>query len=180
MSFILRDPFFDGFDDMMEMVYPFGCLRRSPVSSIEDEEVSGKRKNQNKKARASREEGLIARMNRDHITPFCGFGRMDMHESDTSYELSVDMPGMEKSNIEVTAEDNTLVIKGERKQEKKEEDKKGKYHFVERHFGSFHREMSIPKNADAEKINAVYENGVLKVTIPKIPSTSTKKAITVN
>ena len=49
MSFILRDPFFDGFDDMMEMVYPFGCLRRSPVSSIEDEEVSGKRKNQNKK-----------------------------------------------------------------------------------------------------------------------------------
>ena len=92
MSFILRDPFFDGFDDMMEMVYPFGFLRRSPISTIEDEEVTGKRKSQGKKAKAPHDDGLIARMNRDQITPFCGFGRMDMHESDTSYDLSVDMP----------------------------------------------------------------------------------------
>ena len=176
MSFILRDPFFDGFDDLMEMTYPFGMFRRSPFGVIEDDQT----KAHSKKAKADRN-GALTKVSEGMLTPFSGFGRMDMHESDTSYDLSVDMPGMKKDEIQVTAEDNTLVIKGERKQEQEKKDKNGKYHFVERHFGSFHREMSIPKNVDCEKISATYENGVLKVSIPKVaaPATS-KKAITVN
>jgi HSP20 family protein len=51
---------------------------------------------------------------------------------------------------------------------------------MERHFGSFHREISIPENAKADEISAVYENGVLKVTIPKTKIVSTKKQITIN
>lgn len=177
MSFILRDPFFDGFDDFMEMTYPFGMFRRTPMGVLEDDQT----KVHGKKAKADHNGALTKVDTKGMLTPFSGFGRMDMHESDKSYDLSVDMPGMKKDEIQVTAEDNTLVIKGERKQEQEKEDKKGKYHFVERHFGSFHREMSIPKNADCEKISATYENGVLKVTIPKVATpAASKKAITVN
>ena len=70
------------------------------------------------------------------------------------------------------------MIEGERKSEKKEE--KDKYHFCERHFGSFHREVSLPKNANVDGINAMYENGVLKVVIPKKEEGASKKQICVN
>ena len=115
---------------------------------------------------------------RDVITPFSGFGRMDMKENEKEYEMSVDLPGMDKSEIKMHVEDNGLVIEGERKSEKKEE--KDKYHFCERHFGSFHREVSLPKNANVDGINAMYENGVLKVVIPKKEESAQKKQICVN
>ena len=93
--------------------------------------------------------------------------------------MSVDLPGMDKSEIKMHVEDNGLVIEGERKSEKKEE--KDKYHFCERHFGSFHREVSLPKNANVDGINAMYDNGVLKVVIPKKEENETgRKQICVN
>ena len=51
---------------------------------------------------------------------------------------------------------------------------------MERHFGSFHREVALPKNTNVENIGAVYENGVLKVNIPKIEVDNGKKTVTVN
>ena len=150
MSIIFRDPFFDGFDDLLVSAFP----------------------NQ-------RDNWFDDGVRRDMITPFSGFGRMDMKETDKEYELKVDLPGMEKSEIKMTVENNGLVIEGERKSEKKEE--KDKYHFTERHYGSFHREVSLPKNANVEAINAVYENGVLNVVIPKKEeATEQKKQICVN
>ena len=101
-----------------------------------------------------------------------------MKENEKEYELKVDLPGMDKSEIKMTVENNGLVIEGERKSEKKEE--KDKYHFTERHYGSFHREVSLPKNANVEAINAVYENGVLNVVIPKKEEKEGKKQICVN
>ena len=81
----------------------------------------------------------------------------------------------------MSSEENKLVIEGERKSEKKEDDDKTKVHFVERHFGSFHREVCLPGNALMDGIDAKYENGVLKVCIPKEKKVeSTKKQITVN
>lgn len=175
MSFIFRDPFFDGFDDFMNGA--FNSKFMNPERwSIEDDVPTKKHA---KKTSSKNHDSLLAVSKNNKITPFSGFGRMDMRESDKDYQLSVDIPGMGKDNIKVTAENNVLVIEGERKQEK-EDKKDGKYHFVERHFGSFHREMSIPANADAEKINAVYENGVLKVVIPKKEKEVEKKMITVN
>lgn len=175
MSFIFRDPFFDGFDDFMNGA--FGSKFMNPDRwGIEDEVAPKKHA---KKASAKNHDSLVAVSKNNKITPFSGFGRMDMRESDKDYQLSVDIPGMDKDGIKVTSENNVLVIEGERKQEK-ESKKDGKYHFVERHFGSFRREMSIPSNADATKINAVYENGVLKVVIPKVEKKVEKKMITVN
>ena len=93
----------------------------------------------------------------------------------------MDIPGMSKEDIKVSSEENKLVIEGERKSEKKEDDDKTKYHFVERHFGSFHREVCLPGNALMDKIEAKYEDGVLKVCVPKEKKPeSTKKQITVN
>ena len=150
MSIIFRDPFFDNFDDLLVSAFP----------------------NQ-------RDNWFDDGVRRDVITPFSGFGRMDMKENDKEYELKVDLPGMEKSEIKMTVENNGLVIEGERKSEKK--NKKDKCHFTERHYGSFRREISLPKNANVEAISAVYENGVLDVTIPKKEEASEqKKQICVN
>ena len=162
MSFVFRDPFFDAFDDYLTNSMPCYC-----AIDNDDEKNSAVQKN--------------PKVRRDVITPFSGFGRMDVHENENEYEVSVDIPGMDKDDIKLSSEENKLVIEGERKSEKKEDDDKTKYHFVERHFGSFHREVCLPGNAMMDKIGAKYENGVLKISIPKEKKVeSVKKQITVN
>ena len=156
MSFVFRDPFFDAFDDFVNYSIP------SYVAIGDDKD--------NKK-------DAVQKVRRDVITPFSGFGRMDLHENDKSYEMKVDIPGMKKEDIKLTTEENKLVIEGERKDEKKDD----KCHFVERHFGSFHREVCLPVNAEMDKISATYENGVLSVSVPKKEEVKpAKKQITVN
>ena len=156
MSFVFRDPFFDAFDDFVNYSVP------SYVAIGDDKD--------NKK-------DAVQKVRRDVITPFSGFGRMDLHENDKSYEMKVDIPGMKKEDIKLTTEENKLVIEGERKDEKKDD----KCHFVERHFGSFHREVCLPVNAEMDKISASYENGVLSVSVPKKEEVKpAKKQITVN
>ena len=113
----------------------------------------------------------------DQLTPLYGYGRMDLHETDKTFELKVDIPGMEKNDISITTENNRLVIEGERKEEKERKTKK--CHFSERHFGSFRREVSLPKNVDINGINAVYTNGVLNVTIPKVEVKNDKKVVNI-
>ena len=157
MSFVFRDPFFDAFDDFVNYSIP------SYVAIGDDKD------------------NAVQKVRRDAITPLSGFGRMDLHENDKSYEVRVDIPGMSKEDIKLSSEENKLVIEGERKSEKKEDDDKTKVHFVERHFGSFHREVCLPGNAEMDKISASYENGVLSVSVPKkTEPTTTKKSITVN
>jgi len=92
---------------------------------------------------------------------------MDVVESDKSYELTADLPGMDEKNIEVKVVDGMLTIKGE-KQEEKEEKKKDHY-LRERNFGSFERSFSVPEGVDADKIEANFKKGVLTVTLPKKP-----------
>ncbi|KAK8804162.1 heat shock protein HSP20 [Blastocystis sp. subtype 4] len=163
MSFILRDPFFNGFEDILSSNWPFGT--RSYPFSLED--------------KTSDAISSPKRMRRDVITPFSGFGRMDLKETENNYELNVDIPGMNKSEIKITTDNNVLSIEGERKQEKTVDDKSNKYHFTERHFGSFHREISLPANANTEKIDAMYNNGVLMISIPKKEQATNKKHIDV-
>ena len=164
MSLILRDPFFDGFEDIMSTQWPFSLTRPYPFSheNSKDQDIPNAKK-----------------VRRDVITPFSGFGRMDMQEKEKNYELSVDIPGMKKEEIKISTENNMLVIEGERKKELCKEDKSNKYHFMERHYGSFRREVTIPANANADCICATYENGVLKVCIPKVEQPIHKKQITV-
>ena len=162
MSFILRDPFFDGFEDLMTNHWPIP-LSRSRAKPVEDEKETSMTK--------------AKRLRRDEITPYSGFGRMDLRENDKDYELSVDIPGMDKNDIKISTENNILRIEGERKEEKSSE--KDKVHFMERHYGCFRREISLPSNVKADDIVAMYNNGVLKLHIPKAEAHSTKKSITV-
>jgi HSP20 family protein len=92
---------------------------------------------------------------------------VDVVESEKSYEIKAELPGMDEKNIEVKISEDTLTIKGEKQEEK--EEKKKDYYLHERHFGSFERSFDVPEGVDADKIEAAFKNGVLTVTLPKKP-----------
>jgi HSP20 family protein len=92
---------------------------------------------------------------------------VDVMESEKTYEIMAEMPGMDEKNIEVKVADDTLIIKGE-KQGKREE--KGKeYYLRERNFGSFERSFTVPETIDTDKIEASFKSGVLTLILPKKP-----------
>ena len=90
---------------------------------------------------------------------------VDIEEKDNAYEITAEMPGMDEKDVEVTLANGGLLIKGEKKAEK--EEKKKNYYLTERTFGSFERYFGLPEDVDADKIAAVFKNGVLTVTLPK-------------
>lgn len=86
-------------------------------------------------------------------------------ERENDYKIDLAVPGLDKKDFSIEVENDQLVVSGERKEEKVEEkDKVTKREF---HYGSFKRSFTLPETADAENINASYNNGVLSVTIAK-------------
>jgi HSP20 family protein len=104
--------------------------------------------------------------------------RVDVAETDKSFELQVAVPGLSKEDFKIEFNDGFLTISGERKftNEKKEKN----FHSVETQYGSFVRSFNLPDNVDAEKINATYNNGILEVVIPKDEKKVAKQTIKVN
>lgn len=101
---------------------------------------------------------------------------MDVVETDKEITLKLDVPGMERKDLSVEVDDGGLIIKGERKREKKEE--KGDYIHIERGYGSFLRRFPLPDYVDREKINATCQDGILNVAMAKTPGKKSKaKAI---
>ncbi len=92
--------------------------------------------------------------------------RVDVEERENDFEVSMDIPGVDKKDIKVSLDNKVLTIKGERKVERNEEEE-GKYHCTERMYGSFQRSFTLPKSIDSKKIRARHENGVLTITLPK-------------
>lgn len=90
---------------------------------------------------------------------------VDIVENDDAFLVSAEVPGLEEKDIDVSVTDGMLTIKGE-KHEEREEKKKG-YHLRERSFGSFERRFRLPEDVDADRIDASFAKGVLKVTLPK-------------
>lgn len=91
---------------------------------------------------------------------------VDVKETEDSFEVTVEVPGISKDDIEVTLEQDVLTIKGEKKEES--EKKEGDYHLVERRYGSFSRSIRLPKQVDTKKkLQAVHKDGVLRITLPK-------------
>jgi HSP20 family protein len=95
---------------------------------------------------------------------------VDVSEDDHEFLITADLPDVTKENVKVSIEDNMLVIQGERQQEKVEKDRK--YHRTERSYGRYLRSFQLPKDIDAQKIEARFSSGVLKVHLPKIPVAS--------
>lgn len=91
--------------------------------------------------------------------------RMDISETDKAIEITAELPGLEKKDVELNVADNLLTIRGEKKNEREEKNKD--YHLVERSYGSFSRSVQLPAGVKTEDIAAEIANGVLKVTVPK-------------
>lgn len=95
------------------------------------------------------------------FTPTC-----DVAETENHFMISLDIPGIEKKDLKVEVNDGQLTISGERKHEEIDEDK-GSYHRVERSYGRFERTFMLPTTVEANKIEAQYKEGVLRVALPK-------------
>jgi len=90
---------------------------------------------------------------------------VDIREDENAYVMHVDIPGVNPQDVEVTAEEGHLEIKGERNSEMKQSQEG--YTRVERSFGSFSRRFTLPEGVDTDSIKANADHGVLTVTIPK-------------
>ena len=91
--------------------------------------------------------------------------------------VKAELPGLDPKDVNVSITGNLLTIKGEKKKETEEKDEN--HHFVERYFGSFQRSFELPANIKQEKIDASFDKGVLKVTLPKTDEAK-KKEIKIN
>lgn len=99
---------------------------------------------------------------------------LNVYETDTAFEVSAALPGMNKEDIEISFNSGVLNISGERKMNKEENGRR--YHRIESRFGQFSRSLPLPGDVvDQDKITANYENGVLNVTIPKVKDKAAKK-----
>ncbi|RZS98662.1 Hsp20/alpha crystallin family protein [Cecembia calidifontis] len=90
---------------------------------------------------------------------------VDISEDEKQYEIQVSVPGMKKSDFHLDLTEGRLTISGERKMEEKKEGKN--FHSIETHYGSFSRSFYVPETISVENISAVYEDGLLKVVLPK-------------
>nr|ACN41059.1 unknown [Picea sitchensis] len=105
---------------------------------------------------------------------------VDVKEYPNSYVFIIDMPGLKSNDIKVQVEDeNVLNISGERKRNEKEEEGEVKYIRMERRVGKFMRKFTLPADCNLEAISAACQDGVLTVTVPKLPPPEPKKPKTI-
>jgi len=93
---------------------------------------------------------------------------LDVSETKDAILVKAEVPGMDPKDIQLSLQENTLTIKGEKKQEKEE---KGEHFYrAERSYGAFARVVRLPASVDSEKVTASFKNGLLTVTLPKAPA----------
>jgi HSP20 family protein len=90
---------------------------------------------------------------------------LDVRESEDRWEVTLDLPGLEPGDVNVTFEDGMLSITGKREFSK--DDQGETWHRIERSFGTFARSLRLPQTADTERIEASFDKGVLTVSVPK-------------
>jgi len=90
---------------------------------------------------------------------------IDVVEDDDAVILTAEVPGLSRDDLDVTVEDGVLTLKGEKKEE--ESTRQANYHRVERRYGRFERRIRLPEYVDADKIDASYKDGVLRLRMPK-------------
>ena len=97
----------------------------------------------------------------------------DLVETENAFEVSVDLPGLKPEDVQVELHEGALWISGKREEEKEEKGKS--YHRVERRHGEFRRVLPLPATIDEEHVEAKFDDGVLKVTVPKVMEAKAKK-----
>jgi HSP20 family protein len=90
---------------------------------------------------------------------------VDIRETGDALSLLVELPGLKREDVEITLENGVLTVKGERKFEK--DVKEENYHRIERTYGAFARSFTLPRNVQPDKVKAGFEDGVLRIDLPK-------------
>lgn len=101
------------------------------------------------------------------------FPPVNIYEDESNLYLTAELPGMEAKDIDINVESNSIQLKGERKIESEGENVC--YHRRERESGSFSKKISLQIPVDTAKVSAAFNNGVLKVTLPKAEEAKPKK-----
>lgn len=90
---------------------------------------------------------------------------VDVSENEDAYVITAELPGSKPEDVTVELHEGVLTLRGEKKSERSGENEHTRW--VERSFGSFSRSFTLPSNANGEKVDARFENGVLTLTVPK-------------
>jgi HSP20 family protein len=98
---------------------------------------------------------------------------VDIYEDEKKVMLKLEVPGIDEKDLDVSVENNTLTVKGERKFES--EEKEENFHRIERRYGSFYRAFTLPSTVDTEHVQAKYNAGVLKLELLKKPEAQPKQ-----
>ncbi len=101
--------------------------------------------------------------------------RVDVRETEDAIVVQAELPGVEEKDVEIEFAEGVLTLRGEKKQEREEEEKEKGYYLMERSYGAFLRRVPIPAEIDEEGIGAVFDKGVLTVTLPKKPEAQPRK-----
>ena len=117
-------------------------------------------------------EDFLDESSKNGLTPSAWRPMTDIYETKEAYIFKIELPGFKKEDIKVEFSGDTLSLRGERKQE--EETKNESCHRLERSYGMFERQFTVPKNVDAKKIDASLKDGILVLTIPKVEEAKTK------
>lgn len=102
------------------------------------------------------------------FSPLC-----DVRETEQQFVVSFDMPGIDRNQVDIEVQGNQLVVRGERKDEKKSQDSSD--HVTERYYGKFERMITLPENIETSKIEATLDNGVLTMVVPKVEAAKRQK-----
>ena len=92
---------------------------------------------------------------------------MEIVEKDGALRATAELPGIDPKDVEITLEKGVLTVRGEKKEEHKEEDPGTRFHMWERRYGSFTRSFALPSEVDAAGVKATFENGILTIDLPK-------------
>ena len=114
-----------------------------------------------------------ASFNREEMTNGAWAPNVDIFEDKDRLILEAELPGMSRDDFEISVENNVITLRGERKFEKKTEG--DNYHRIERSYGSFTRSFTLPQTVTADGATAEFENGVLRVALPKREETKARK-----
>lgn len=106
-----------------------------------------------------------------------GWPRVELSENAKEVRVTAELPGMEEKDIEISLDDNELVIRGEKKSETNDEERG----YSERSYGRFERRIGLPSQIDEDKVEAAFRNGVLTVTVPRTAeATKGRKTFPIN
>ena len=98
---------------------------------------------------------------------------VDISETRKNFIVKAELPGLDAKDVSVSLSGDLLIIKGEKKREEEEKDEH--HHYIERYSGSFQRSFQLPTSVKGDKVEAHFEKGVLKVSIPKVEEAEKKE-----